>query len=50
MCEETDRPNNMKPSPGGELGAENIVGRENLNAEMWCIIEGRPRASLICHS
>jgi hypothetical protein len=31
----------MKPNPGGQLAAENIIGRDELIAEMWSILEGR---------
>ena len=31
----------MKPNPGGQLAAENIVGRDELIADMWSILEGR---------
>jgi hypothetical protein len=31
----------MKPNPGGQLAIENIVGRDNLIADMWSILEGR---------
>ena len=31
----------MKPNPGGQLAAENIVGRDGLIADMWAILEGR---------
>jgi hypothetical protein len=31
----------MKPNPGGQLAAENIVGRDDLVAQMWDVLEGR---------
>ena len=31
----------MKPNPGGQLAAENIVGRDYLIADMWGILQGR---------
>lgn len=31
----------MKPNPGGQLAAENIIGRDELIADMWSILEGR---------
>ena len=33
--------NDMKPNPGGQLAIENIVGRDDLIADMWGILEGR---------
>jgi hypothetical protein len=35
------RSNDMKPNPGGQLATENIVGRDDLIADMWGILEGR---------
>jgi hypothetical protein len=41
MLHEMKHSENMKPNPGGQLAAENIVGRDNLIADMWGILEGR---------
>src|ERR1035441_9526081 len=35
------RSDGMKPNPGGQLAVENIVGRDDLIADMWEILEGR---------
>src|SRR2546425_13122757 len=31
----------MIPNPGGQLAADNILGRDKLVGEMWSILEGR---------
>ncbi len=35
------RSEDMKPNPGGQLATENIVGRDELIADLWGILEGR---------
>lgn len=41
MLYQMKRMHDMKPNPGGQLATENIVGRDDLIADMWGILEGR---------
>ena len=41
MFRRVKRSDDMKPNPGGQLATENIVGRDDLIADMWEILEGR---------
>ncbi len=41
MLYQMKRMHDMKPNPGGQLAIENIVGREDLIADMWGTLEGR---------